>query len=162
MNIDNLDKRMLSIRKQKNLNQKPFSDLLNMTSCYISQVELGKRNPSINFIMSVLKVTQVSADWLLLGKGSMYPPIKKEKQEIKEINEDRAAYGADNSPGFDDVLDALQSHWGELRNDQKKVLMVMLKEMIENNKMRKENYKIREFIIKNAATQSGDSLQIPS
>jgi hypothetical protein len=28
----------------------------------------------------------------------MYLPIKKEKEEIKEINEDRVAYGADNSP----------------------------------------------------------------
>ncbi|MEN8220189.1 MAG: helix-turn-helix transcriptional regulator [Pseudomonadota bacterium] len=83
MNIDGFDKRMLSIRKQKNLNQTKFSEFVGLDPVQISTVERGKRNPSNNFIISVLKATQVSADWLLLGKGSMYPPIKKEKEEIK-------------------------------------------------------------------------------
>jgi transcriptional regulator with XRE-family HTH domain len=162
MNIDNLDKRMLSIRKQKNLNQNKFSKLINVTSCYISMVELGKRNPSVNFIMSVLKATQVSADWLLLGKGSMYPQIKEKKPEIKEINEDRAAYGADKSPSLDDVFNILKNHWDKLSDEQKKALMVVVKEMIEKNEMREENHKIREFMIKVATTWPGDPLQIPS
>jgi transcriptional regulator with XRE-family HTH domain len=146
MNIDNIDKRILAIRKQKSLNQKNFSKLIGVTQSYIAIVEHGKQNPSINFIMSVLKATKVSANWLLLGKGSMYLPIKKEKPEIKEINEDRAAYGADKSPGFDDVLDDLKSHWDELSDDQKRVLVVMVKEMIEKKEMRKENRKIKETI----------------
>jgi transcriptional regulator with XRE-family HTH domain len=146
MNIDNLDKRMLSIRKQKNLNQNKFSKLINVTSCYISMVELGKRNPSVNFIMSVLKATQVSADWLLLGKGSMYPQIKEKKPEIKEINEDRGDYGTGNSSSLDDVPNTLKSHWDGLSDGQKRVLAGMVEEMIEKNEMKKESRKIKESI----------------
>ncbi|MEN8219585.1 MAG: helix-turn-helix transcriptional regulator [Pseudomonadota bacterium] len=151
MNIDNINKRMSSIRKQKNLNQKNFSELVNVSSRYISMVERGKRNPSINFIISVLKATQVSADWLLMGKGSMYLPIKEEKEEIKEIDEYRVDYGAGNLPRDDDF----KSHLDKLNDDQKRVLMVVVKEMIEKNEM-------KEFVSKLGATQLGELLQIPS
>ncbi|MEN8214770.1 MAG: helix-turn-helix transcriptional regulator [Pseudomonadota bacterium] len=162
MNTNYIGKRVLTIRKKNNLTQEKFSKLAGVVQSYLAVIEKDKKTPSFNFIMSILDATKVSADWLLTGKGSMYLPIKKGKPEIKGINKDRIDYGTDNSSGLGDVLDALKSHWGELRNDQKKVLMVMLKEMIENNEMRKENYKIREFINTNAATKSGDSLQIPS
>jgi transcriptional regulator with XRE-family HTH domain len=149
MDIDNFDKRMLAIRKQNNLSQRSFSDLVGVSPSYIALVELGKNRPSFNFIMSVLKTMQVSADWLLLGKGSMYPPIKKE--EIKEINEDRVDYGAGNLPRDDDF----KSYLDKLNDDQKRVLMVMAKEMIEKNEM-------KEFVSKLGATQLGELLQIPS
>jgi transcriptional regulator with XRE-family HTH domain len=146
MDINNIGKRVLSIRQRKNVSQAKFCELTGLSYSYLATVEKCKKPPSFNFIMSVLKATQVSADWLLLGKGSMYLPIKKEKEEIKEINEDRAAYGADKSPGFDDVLDDLKSHWDELSDDQKRILVVMVKEMIEKKEMRKENRKIKETI----------------
>jgi transcriptional regulator with XRE-family HTH domain len=162
VDIDNFYERMLTIRKQKGLSQKTFSDLVGVAPSYIGIVEQGKRRPSFNFIMSVLKATQVSADWLLMGKGSMYPQIKGETEEIKEINEDRVAYGGDKSPGLDDVLNALKSHWDSLSNGQKKILAGMVEEMIEKNEMRKESRKIKESIIKTVATWPSDSLQIPS
>jgi transcriptional regulator with XRE-family HTH domain len=145
---------MLSIRKQKNLKQTNFSKLIGVSSSYLSLVELDKQRPSLTFIMSVLKATKVNGDWLLTGKGSMYLPIEKEKQEIKEINEDRAAYGGDNSPGLNDELNDLKSHWSKLNDDQKRALMVVVKEMIEKNEM-------KEFVLK-FANQSGELLQVPS
>jgi transcriptional regulator with XRE-family HTH domain len=162
MDIDNFDKRMLAIRKQKNLSQKSFSDLIGASTGYIGIVEQGKRKPSFNFIMSVLKTTQVSADWLLLGKGSMYPPIKEKKEEIKEINEDRAAYGGNKSSGGDDVFDILKSDWDSLNDDQKRILVGIIKGMVENNVIKKENNMIKEFISKLAASRPGELLQVPS
>jgi hypothetical protein len=104
----------------------------------------------------------VNADWLLTGRGSMYLPIEKEKQEIKEINEDRAAYGADKSPGVDDVFDILKSDWDSLNDDQKRILVGIIKGMVENNVIKKENNMIKEFISKLAASRPGELLQVPS
>jgi transcriptional regulator with XRE-family HTH domain len=162
MNINNFDKRILSIRKQKNLNQTKFSELVGLERSQINLVEHGKRNPSVNLIMSVLKATKVSADWLLLGKGSMYPQIKEKKPEIKGINEDRAAYGGNKSSGGDDVFDILKSDWDSLNDDQKRILVGIIKGMVENNVIKKENNMIKEFISKLAASRPGELLQVPS
>jgi transcriptional regulator with XRE-family HTH domain len=162
MDIDNIGKRILKIRQNTGFSQAKFARFSDVVYSYLAMVEVGKKKPSFNFIMSVLKATQVSADWLLLGKGSMYPQIKEKKPEIKEINEDRAAYGADKSPSLDDVFNILKNHWDKLSDEQKKALMVVVKEMIEKNEMREENHKIREFMIKVATTWPGDPLQIPS
>jgi transcriptional regulator with XRE-family HTH domain len=159
IDADNIHKRMFVIRKQKNLSQRAFAEFFGVSGSYIAAVETGKNTPSFNLIMSVLKVIQVNADWLLLGKGSMYPPIKEKKEEIKEINEDRAAYGVDKSPGFDDELNNLKSHWDKLSDEQKKSLMRHVKNMIKNNEMAEENRKLKDFIIKMATKQPGE---IPS
>jgi transcriptional regulator with XRE-family HTH domain len=161
IDIENFDKRILTIRKQKNLTQKSFANLIGVSQNFIGLIERRQCRPSFNFIMFVLKTMQVSADWLLLGKGSMYPQIKEKKPEIKEINEDRAAYGADKSPGFDDELNNLKSHWSKLNDDQKRALMVVLKEMVKNNNeiLLEENRKLKDFIIEMMTNQPGE---IPS
>jgi transcriptional regulator with XRE-family HTH domain len=156
VNIINFEKRLLSIRKQKNLNQTEFSDFLGLAQNHVNQVERGKRNPSVNFIMSILKATKVNANWLLTGRGPMYLPIEQEKEEIKEINEDRAAYGADKTANLDIGLDSLKSHWDKLSDEQKKVLMGAIKEMVKNNK---ETRKLKDFIIEMVTKQPGE---IPS
>jgi transcriptional regulator with XRE-family HTH domain len=156
-----IGERILKVRETTKLNQAKFASSISVVRSYLSAVEAGNKLPSFNFIISILNGTKVSPSWLLLGEGEMYPQIKKEKEEIKEINEDRAAYGADKSPGFDDVLNILKSHWDKLSNEQKRVLMVMVKEMVKNNNeiLLEENRKLKDFIIKMATKQHGE---IPS
>jgi transcriptional regulator with XRE-family HTH domain len=158
--IDSLGKRMLSIRKQKNLKQKNFCKLIGVTQSYLSLVELDKQKPSLTFIMSVLKATKVNGDWLLTGRGSMYPQIKEKKPEIKEINEERAAYGVDKSPSLNDAIDILKSHWDKLNDVQKKSLIRQIEEMIKSNEiLLDESRRLKEFLIKIATNQPGE---IPS
>jgi transcriptional regulator with XRE-family HTH domain len=160
VNIIDFDKRLLSIRKQNNLNQIEFSEFLGLARNHVNQVERGKRSPSVNFIMSVLKATKVNANWLLTGKGPMYLPIKEKKEEIKEINEDKVAYGADKSLGLDDVLDTIKRHWDTLSDGQKGILVEMVKEMVKNNEiLLEENRKLKDFIIEMVTKQPGE---IPS
>jgi transcriptional regulator with XRE-family HTH domain len=161
MDINNIGKRVLNIRRSKNLTQTKFAKLANLPQSYLAAVEGNKKNPSFNFIVSVLDITKVSADWLFTGKGSMYPQIKEKKPEIKEINEDRVAYGTDKSPSLDVVLNILKSHWDKLSNEQKRVLMVMVKEMVKNNNeiLLEENRKLKDFIIEMMTNQPG---KIPS
>jgi transcriptional regulator with XRE-family HTH domain len=160
--IGSLGKRMLSIRKQKNLKQTNFSKLIGVSSSYLSLVELDKQRPSLTFIMSVLKATKVNANWLLTGRGPMYLPIKEKKEEIKEINEDRTAYGADKSPSLDIGLDSLKSHWDKLSDEQKKSLMRHVKKMIKNNEMAEENRMLKDFLIKIATKPHVEMPAIPS
>jgi transcriptional regulator with XRE-family HTH domain len=147
MDINNIGKRMLSIRQKKNLSQAKFAEFTNLCPSYIAAVEVGRKKPSLNFVVSVLEATKVSVDWLFTGKGSMYP-------QIKEINEDRVAYGADKTASLDIGLDSLKNHWDKLSDEQKRVLMRQIKEMVENNAM-------REFISK-IVSQPGELLQVPS
>jgi transcriptional regulator with XRE-family HTH domain len=151
MDINNIGKRILRIRQETGFSQAKFARFADVGHGYLGTIELGKKKPSFNFIVSVLDATKVSADWLLTGEGAMYLPTKKEKQEIKEINEDRVDYGAGNLPRDDDF----KSYLDKLNDDQKRVLMVMAKEMIEKNEM-------KEFVSKLGATQLGELLQIPS
>jgi transcriptional regulator with XRE-family HTH domain len=158
--IDNIGKRVLSIRKQKNLKQKNFCKLIGVTQSYLSVVEHDKQMPSLVFIMSVLKATKVNGDWLLTGRGSMYPQIKEKKEEIKGINEERAAYGVSKSYKLDDVLDTIKKHWDTLNDGQKRILVEMVKEMVKNNEiLLEENRRLKDFLIKIATNQPGE---IPS
>ncbi|MEN8220187.1 MAG: helix-turn-helix transcriptional regulator [Pseudomonadota bacterium] len=161
MDINNIGKRVVNIRKKRNLNQKGLAELIDVSSSYLAVIEKGKKKPSFNFIVSVLSTTKVNADWLFTGRGSMYLPIKKEKEEIREINENRVTSGADNSLGLDDVLDILKSHWDKLSDDQEKVLVGVVKEMVKNNNeiLLEENRKLKDFIIEMMTNQPGE---IPS
>jgi transcriptional regulator with XRE-family HTH domain len=160
MDINNIGKRMVRIRQDTNFNQKKFAEFANVSPSYLAAIETGRRTPSFSFIVSVLDATKASADWLLTGEGAMYPPIKKEKEEIKEINEDRAAYGVDKSPSLNDAIDILKSHWDKLNDVQKKSLIRQIEEMIKSNEiLLDESRRLKEFLIKIATNQPGE---IPS
>jgi transcriptional regulator with XRE-family HTH domain len=146
-----IGQRLRQVILLKNKTLKNFTSKTGMHYVTLQQYLSGNRKPNADALIKMIIYLDVNVNWLLTGEGPMYchqlkEPIKEKKQEIKEINEDRAAYGADKSPGFDDVLDDLKNHWDSLRYDQKKVLAAMFKEMIENNEIKKESRKIKETI----------------
>jgi transcriptional regulator with XRE-family HTH domain len=158
MDLVSFGKRVLKVRQKTELNQTRFARFTDVARSYLSAIESGEKKPSFNFIMSILSATKVSADWLLTGEGAMYLPTKKEKEEIKGINEDRVAYGADNSPGLDDELNGFKSHWSKLNDEQKRALMVVVKEMVKNNNeiLLEENRRLKDFLIKIATKTHGE------
>jgi transcriptional regulator with XRE-family HTH domain len=161
MNIDNIGKRMLKIRQDTGLTQKKFAEFANVSHGYLGTIEVGKITPSFKFIVSVMNATKVSADWLITGEGSMYSQIKEKKQEIKEINEERAAYGVSKSYESDDVLDTIKRHWDTLNDGQKRILVEMVKEMVKNDNeiLLEENRQLKDFIVKMVTKTHG---KIPS
>jgi transcriptional regulator with XRE-family HTH domain len=157
MDINNIGKRILRIRQETGFSQAKFARFADVGYGYLGTIELGKKKPSFNFIVSVLDATKVSADWLLTGEGAMYLPTKKEKEEIKEINEDSAAYGVSKSYELDEVLDTIKRHWDTLSDGQKKILVEMVKEMVKNNEiLLEENRMLRDFLIKMATKPHGE------
>jgi transcriptional regulator with XRE-family HTH domain len=158
MDIDNIGKRILMIRQDTRFSQKKFAEFSNISYSYLAAVERGRVTPSFKFIVSMLNATKASADWLFTGKGSMYPEIKGETEEIKEINEDRGDYGVGNLPRDDDF----KLYWDKLNGEQKKFLMgwakEMAKEIVKNNNeiLREENRMLKDLIIKIATKTQGE------
>jgi transcriptional regulator with XRE-family HTH domain len=162
-----IGQRLRQVILLKNKTLKDFTSKADIRYLTLQRYLSGNSKLHADVLIKVITHLDVNVNWLLTGEGPMYchqlkEPIKEKKEEIKEINEDRVAYGADKSPGLDDVLNALKSHWDSLSNGQKKILAGMVEEMIEKNEMRKESRKIKESIIKTVATWPSDSLQIPS
>ena len=74
-----LNERIAIVRKDKKLTQQEFSLCLKVSPSYISQVENGKKKPSIEMLTGInSNFNDIDPDWLLSGNGTMY---RGEKQE---------------------------------------------------------------------------------
>ncbi len=62
---NSLGYKVRSIRLSRNLSQDKFSDELNVSRVYISDIERNKKIPQINFLLKISKKYNVSLDWLI-------------------------------------------------------------------------------------------------
>ncbi len=62
-----LSKRVKAKRKGLGLTQKELSEELDYDSSYISQIETGKRIPSVTLLIALANVLNVSVDYILFG-----------------------------------------------------------------------------------------------
>ena len=67
-----LGSRIKQIRKGLNLTQRELAERLNVTPPTISEIESGRYNPSIEFLIRLNKEFNVNLYYLLLGEGQMY------------------------------------------------------------------------------------------
>lgn len=72
--MEQVHERVIHIRKQADLTQKEFADILGLSQAYVSSLEKGKRELSRNVIEALRKHFNVSSDWLLHGSGTPYRP----------------------------------------------------------------------------------------
>ena len=52
--------------------KRKFAKSLEMQDAYYGQIEIGKEPFTYKLIMKLIEIHNVSADWLLTGKGSMF------------------------------------------------------------------------------------------
>ena len=57
--------RIRQARKEKHLSQAELADLMNISIPYISELETGKANFSIDTLIKLTEALQISADWLI-------------------------------------------------------------------------------------------------
>ena len=82
--------RILELIRQKNLTPSQFVDEIGTQRSGMSHIISGRNNPSLEFVLKVLKrYPEVKAEWLLNGAGEqdnvqLPPEIKTEKREIAE------------------------------------------------------------------------------
>lgn len=78
--------RIKQIRKEKNLSQADLAEKMNVSTSYVSDVENGKINFSIDTFMRLTEALQISADWLL---QTNIPSVKElHTSEIADILSD--------------------------------------------------------------------------
>ena len=63
--LEKIGQRIQKARKQKNLTQIQFAELLNISTSHLSDIETGRTNFGIDILMNITELLQVSADYLL-------------------------------------------------------------------------------------------------
>ncbi len=69
--MSDFGKNLKSIRIKKGQSQQAFSESLNVSRVYISDLERGKKLPHIHFIINLANEFNISIDWLLGRKCSV-------------------------------------------------------------------------------------------
>jgi transcriptional regulator with XRE-family HTH domain len=83
-----IGRRIRQIRKNMNLTQTNFSSILHTSIGFISEVERGKKQPGFDLIFSLKRNFNISTDWLLTGKGTMFGAQKTGNTEGASVKHD--------------------------------------------------------------------------
>ena len=59
--------RIRTIRESMNLTRSIFSERINISETFLSQIERGEKSVSLNTLLSICKNTGFSADYILFG-----------------------------------------------------------------------------------------------
>lgn len=78
--------RIRQARKDKHLSQAELADLMNISTPYISELETGKVNFSVDTLIKLTEALQVSADWLIQSENPAVHAIFD--NEISELLSD--------------------------------------------------------------------------
>lgn len=87
--LKDVGNRIREVRKSKRLSQNELSEMIKVTPSYMSDIENGKVNISLDVFMRVTEALQVSADWLL--RTNVPQVAKIQTGEIADILSDCSA-----------------------------------------------------------------------
>jgi transcriptional regulator with XRE-family HTH domain len=80
--------RILEFLKVENKSSALFAEEIGVQASSISHILSGRNNPSLDFIVKMLKkYPSLSTDWLLFGKGQMYRDSKQQDLFIAGTSE---------------------------------------------------------------------------
>lgn len=81
-----IGKRVFVLRNKADMTQEQLAKSLNITIEHISRIELGKRGCSIDLLIEMVKLFDVTLDYLIFGRQPAPKYIKKIIQDlIKEL-----------------------------------------------------------------------------
>ena len=104
--------RILKFLAEGQISSSKFADEIGVQRSSVSHILSGRNNPSFDFIQKILnKYNNVSADWLIMGKGEMFTEQPKQAQLFTEVSEN-----------------------DKYRNDKEKEVMVKSNSEKENDK----------------------------
>ena len=66
MELQSIGKKIKDKRQQKNISQEKLAELVDVTPSYISNIESGNRVASLPTVLEIVKVLDLSLDYLLL------------------------------------------------------------------------------------------------
>jgi len=96
------------IRKEKALNKQQFADFLDIPSTTVSDIELGKREPSKDVLLKLASKCGVNLHWMLTGHGNKYikKPISDGSKNLPVYYESELPEGTFIVPLLDQRLSA--------------------------------------------------------
>ncbi len=106
-----LGKRLRAIRRKRELKLSEMGERIGLSKSYLSDIELGKKNPGAEFFLKIAKKFNVSMDYLFLGVGEMF--LKGEEKsggsEAYDFKGDLDTVGKfvwlmENSPFFESTM----------------------------------------------------------
>lgn len=108
-----MDKKVLGARireerKKLSLTPKEFSEKVGISDAYLSEVELGKKMPSINTFIKIVNIIGIPADVLLRGEVIIKKPYKCDKIS-KRIRD----FSSEHLEIVSDIIDVLSNHFNK-------------------------------------------------
>ena len=93
--------RIIELLKQENLSATKFADIIRVQRSSISHILSGRNKPSYDFIeKTLLNFPDINAEWLILGKGSIYKQQTELNSNIAdskiEVNNDLFSKSLEN------------------------------------------------------------------
>lgn len=74
-----MKERMVQLLDMEQLTPSKFADIIGVQRSSVSHVISGRNNPSFDFIQKTLQAFPgLNADWLILGKGTMYEQMGRQ------------------------------------------------------------------------------------
>nr|DAH86469.1 MAG TPA: Helix-turn-helix XRE-family like protein [Caudoviricetes sp.] len=89
-----MNDRIKELRKEMNLSQEKFGELLGITKSGVSDIESGRRKVTDQHVIMLVN-NGVNEEWLRTGKGSMFVSKSKD-EEIAEMLADIQKSGEDS------------------------------------------------------------------
>ena len=77
-----IGEKIRKIRKDLNLSQSIFSEKLNISTAYLSEIENGRKDITTKIIQALKKEFNISSDWLLFANSEMNVNENEKKRRI--------------------------------------------------------------------------------
>lgn len=81
----NLANNILAKRYEKGWSQEKLADRSNSSATYISDIEKGKRKPSIDFVDSIAKAFDISS-WEMLKENKKISPKSRVDSKVENLS----------------------------------------------------------------------------
>ena len=85
--------RIRMAREDKRITQRELVEKIGSNQATIVYYETGRREPRVGYLLDLMKITGVTGEWLLTGKGGMYGEEEREitkEEAIKVLFGDKA------------------------------------------------------------------------
>lgn len=89
--MNGINNRVKNIREKLGYNQSKFSEEMNIKQPHLSFIESGKKDVTTKLIFQLVKKFNVSADWLITGKGPemiVYAKGARQRHDATKFRDD--------------------------------------------------------------------------
>lgn len=131
--MTDLSERIAYIIETLGMKKITFSEKINVSQAFVSQLCSGSKQPSDRTISDICREFNVNEEWLRSGEGTPFKKLSKE-EEIASYVEDLLSDGTEN-PLYEIILEIMRTY-SELTPKSQEVLRDFSRKLLDN--MRKE------------------------